>query len=226
MIPTIEYIERKFNEFNALMFGGTLKPLPVRLSNARTFLGAVRCRKKRRIDGSWHYSDFLFVISTKADLPEKTVEDTIIHEMIHYWIFSQQMQDNAPHGDIFRKKMNEINRLFNRNVSVSHRKTKQDLENDSERRLHLICVTKLTGGRTGITVAGKSSLFTLWNRIPLHPEVLECHWYSSTDPFFNRYPRARSLKIYAISRKELLLHSKDFKPMVREGSVIRVKTKQ
>ena len=208
MIPTKEYIEKKFEEYNRSMFGGKLKPLPVRLSNARTFLGAVRYRKKRSLLGRWHYSDFQFFISTKVDQPEKTVEDTIIHEMIHYWIFSSQMQ--------------EINARFNRNVTISHRKTKEEMENDKERRQHLVCISQLTGGRTGITLACKSSIFTLWDRFTAHPEVEHSLWYISADPFFNRFPRSRTLKIYRISPTDLKQHSKDFHPLVREGGVIRV----
>ncbi len=222
MIPTKEYIEKKFDEYNRSMFDGKLKPLPVRLSNARTFLGAVRYRKKRSLTGRWHYSDFQFFISTKVDQPEKTVEDTIIHEMIHYWIFSSQMQDNAPHGDLFKSKMQEINARFNRNITISHRKTKEEMENDKERRQHLVCISQLTGGRTGITLACKSSIFTLWDRFTKHPEVENCQWYVSADPFFNRFPRSRTLKIYRISPTDLKQHSKDFRPLVREGGVIRV----
>jgi len=67
--------------------------------------------------------NFQFVISTKVDLPEAEVEDTIIHEMIHYWILSNQMQDTGPHGDIFKAKMKEINMKYNRNLSIVHKTT-------------------------------------------------------------------------------------------------------
>lgn len=54
MIPTIDYIERKFQEYNELMFEGKLKPLPFKLSSARSFLGQVRCIRKK-VNGEWHY---------------------------------------------------------------------------------------------------------------------------------------------------------------------------
>ena len=43
MIPTVEYIRQKFDEYNELMFEGKLKPLPFKLCSARSFLGQVRC---------------------------------------------------------------------------------------------------------------------------------------------------------------------------------------
>ncbi len=222
MTATLDYIKRKFEEYNTLMFEGKLQPLPFKLSNARTFLGAVKCQRKKNEDGTWHYHDFEFVISTKVDMTENIVEDTIIHEMIHYWIFSNQMQDNGPHGDIFKKKMKEINMRFDRNISVAHKKTKADMDNDSETRQHLICISKMRGNKMGITIANKSKLFMLWDELPKIPQVVECRWYSSCDPFFNRYPRASSIKIYHISRDDLEEHRKDFKPLVREGDTIRM----
>lgn len=41
MRPTIEYVERKFDEFNKLCFGGKLPKLPFKISNARNFLGQI-----------------------------------------------------------------------------------------------------------------------------------------------------------------------------------------
>ena len=162
MKVTLEYVERKFAEFNDLMFEGKLKPLPFRLSRARTFLGMVRYKRKRKLFGGWHYSDFQFVISSLYDMPENEVEDTIIHEMIHYWIFSNQMQDNKPHGNLFCGKMEEINRRFGRHLTVTHTKTEADLSNDREIRRHLICISKIKDSDTlGITIASKTKLFML-----------------------------------------------------------------
>lgn len=222
MIPTIEYIERKFKEYNELMFEGKLKPLPFKLSSARTFLGKISCIRKKQEDGTWFYSDFVFIISNKTDYAEDVVEDTIIHEMIHYWIFSNQMQDTGPHGKLFVAKMREINRKYNRNLSVVHKNTKEELDKDLEIRQHLICISRFRGNQLGITIANKSKLFMLWDELPKVPKVVECNWYVSTDPFFNRYPRASSIKIYSISRADLEAHHGDFKRLVRNGDTISV----
>lgn len=88
MIPTVEYIRQKFDEYNELMFEGKLQPLPFKLSSARSFLGQVRCCRQKKADGTWLYSDFQFIISNKSDYAENVVEDTIIHEMIHYYLSS------------------------------------------------------------------------------------------------------------------------------------------
>ena len=50
MIPTKQYIEQKFKEFNSLMFGGRLPAIPVEMSDAKTFLGkfVYKTRKGRK----------------------------------------------------------------------------------------------------------------------------------------------------------------------------------
>lgn len=223
MIASLEYIERKFKEYNELCFEGKLKPLPFKLSNARTFLGQVAFMREKNPDGTWHYYGFVFRINIKIDLPEAEVEDTILHEMIHYWILSNQMQDTGPHGEIFIKKMKEINVKFNRNLSVSHKATKEEHDKDTEVRQHLICVSRLRNGRRGITIATKSRLFQLWDEIPNFPNIAEWKWFVSTDPFLNRFPRASSLKIYPVHTDELEEHLKDAKELTRRGNSIMIK---
>ena len=220
MRATIEYIENKFNEFNKQMFEGKLQPIPFKTTAARTFLGQVRCYRESNPDGSWRYMNFQFVISTKVDLPESEIEDTIIHEMIHYWILSNQMQDTAPHGEIFTRKMKEINMAFNRNLSVSHKATKDEAAQDNEIRQHIICISRTSGNQYLITIANKSRLFQLWDELPKLPKIEECNWYISTDPFFNRYPRSSSAKAYYIPWTELEPHMANMIKLMRTGNNI------
>ena len=86
MRATLEYIKQKFDEYNNLMFEGKLKPLPFKLSNAKSSLGAVLILREKNPDDTWYYYGSVFKTSTLTDLPEDVVEDTIIHEMIHYYI--------------------------------------------------------------------------------------------------------------------------------------------
>ena len=222
MIASLDYVKRRFAEYNELCFEGKLQPLPFRLSSARTFLGQVRFKRQRNPDGTWHYSDFIFVISNKRDYPETEIEDTILHEMIHYYILSNQIQDTAPHGAVFTQMMNDINRRFHRNISVSHRRTKEEQDKDTEVRQHLVCVIRFKNNQTGITIAAKTRIFQLWDQLPRVPEIAECKWYVSTDPYFNRFPRAISLKVYPIPSDELKAHLIGARPLERSGKTIRV----
>ena len=143
--------------------------------------------------------------------------------MIHYYILSNQMQDTSPHGEIFVKMMKDINRRFDRNISIAHRATKEEHDKDTQVRQHIICVCRMRGNQMGITIATKSSLFQLWDEIPKFPKVEECNWYVTTDPYFNRYPRAKTVKIYPIPYDELEEHMKGAQPLVKSGNYIKVK---
>ena len=84
---TIPYIQKKFDDFNRQYFGNLLPPIPVKLSNAKTFLGKVCFRKERKLfSRKWHYSDFILRINTRIELPEEMVEEIILHEMIHLYV--------------------------------------------------------------------------------------------------------------------------------------------
>ncbi len=213
MIATIDYIERKFSEFNHMIFEDRLKPLPFKLSCARTFLGQLRYRRKRGFWGKCKYDNFQLVISGRRDMAESLLEDTIIHEMIHYYILSNQLTDTSSHGQLFRQMMNDINARFGRNVTISHKSTVTEIEQDSEVRNHLICVSRFQDGRTGITIAAKTRAGVLWKEIPRVTGVVECKWYLSQNPYFNRFRRSRSIKIYLADKGELERNLEDAVPL-------------
>ena len=223
MRATIDYIKQKFDEYNELCFEGKLKPLPFKLSNASSFLGAVFFQREKNDDGTWHYYGFVFKISTVMDLPEDVVEDTILHEMIHYYIMSNQMQDTGPHGKLFIAKMKEINKKFNRNLSVSHKTTKEEHDTDKRIQQHIVCISRLRTGQRGVTVATKTRLFELWDAMPNIPNMAEYKWFVSTDPYFNRFPKTAKAGICFVPSNELEEHLKDAKELIKQGNSIRIK---
>lgn len=223
MRPTIEYIRQKFNEYNTMIFEGKLEQLPFKLSRARTFLGQIAFKRRKNPDGTCHYHDFIFRISCLIDRPEHIIEDTIIHEMIHYYILSSQIQDTSSHGRVFRKIMNDINRRFNRNITITHVKTEEDKDNDTQTRQHLLCVIKLDNGNTGLLVASHTRLFQLWDALYRARGLTEWTWYMSYNPFFNRFSRSQSLKIYHVEEDTLKQNLEDARELIREGDTITVK---
>ncbi len=222
MKATIPYIEKKFAEFNAKCFGGKLAPLPIRLGNGRSFLGKLMYKRRRVPFNWWRYYDFVLVISTRFDLPEEVVEDTILHEMIHYYIHSHRMEDTSAHGKIFRRMMNNINRRYKRHITIRHKYTAEEQESDTERRQHFVCVSALSDGRTGVTLAAHTRLLQLWDALPQVPSVSECSWYITSDPFFNRFPRSITPKIYAASDEEVRQHLESASRLIRTGNQVRM----
>ncbi|NPD80626.1 sprT domain-containing protein [Prevotella sp. PINT] len=121
MVATIPYIEGKFNEYNGLIFNGELPAIPIKLSKAKTSLGQLAFKRRRTWYGRTVYSDFRLRVSTHFDLPENELEDIIIHEMIHYYIFVNRLKDKSAHGPLFRQMMKDINTRYGRNISISRK---------------------------------------------------------------------------------------------------------
>lgn len=149
MVATVAYIQRKFLEYNELYFGNSLPEIPVRLSNAKGFLGKVSYRKTRKgAFGKVRNSDFVLHINTRIDLPEEVVEDTILHEMIHYYIGYHHLNDTSAHGRLFREMMIRINQQGNRHIAVSQRLTAvQQAQAEGEEKWRVVCVIHLRDGR-------------------------------------------------------------------------------
>ena len=128
MKPTVEYIQTYFDAFNRQFFGGQLPPLPVKLSHAKGFLGKVTfVRKRQGWFGGYRNEDFVLRINVRIDLPEELVQDTILHEMIHYSIAVKQIRDTSAHGKLFRAEMARINAEGNRHIRISYRLTPEQI---------------------------------------------------------------------------------------------------
>ncbi len=200
MKATIDFVKKKFDEFNRLIFNGELPPIPVKLSNAKTFQGQLSFRVRHRSDGSLERYGYSLRISTRYDLPEADVEDTIIHEMIHYYIFFKGMLDTSMHGTVFRGLMEDINVRYGRHITVTHKSTPEQREAaiDTRRRLHVVALVTLADGREGIKVLPRVRPKVEAYRAGLmaSKEVKAVEFYLCDDPFFNRYPVSAALKVY------------------------------
>ena len=210
MTPSVEYLEERFGTFNELCFGGALPRIPIKLSNARSFVGRLQYRPVRDWRGRIvRREDFVLRISKRFDLPEAEVEDTLIHEMIHYWIALEGLQDSSTHGKIFRAKMKEINKLHGRHLTISHKSTPEEQDRDSHVSDHYFCVSQLADGRTALTVAASTYVSRIRRTFRWSPAVRSQAWYHSTDPWFNRFPRCRSPKLFPVEIETLRLHLVD-----------------
>lgn len=221
---TIPYIKRKFEEFNQQMFAGKLPILPIKLSNAKTFLGMCCFKKRKDENGNVILYDFVLRINTRVDVPENVFEDTIIHEMIHYYIGYNQLKDTSPHGELFLTIMNGINEKYGRHISVSHDPTKEQKEQlyDTRKRWHVVAVVRFHNGRTGIKVLPRivQRITNYYNKVLGAKEVASIQLYMSCDVFFNRFPNSSALNVCFLEESEIASHLKDAEQMECDGTDI------
>ena len=195
MRPQIHDIQNYFRWFNAEIFGSELPEIPIVLTRARGYMGKLTYRIHRRIFGRAKYADFGLRISIACDLPEEEYQDTVIHEMIHYYILLHGIRDTSAHGTYFRGMMADINRRHGRHVTVSHRLTGEDRA-AMPVRASIVCLMHMRDGRTLFFVSSRTRIFDLDRTIRAIGDIASHVWLYSTQPFFSSYPRVRTLKGY------------------------------
>ena len=210
MKATIPFVEQKFKEFNRLIFGDRLPMIPIKLSNAATFMGMCTFRVKRNLLGRKSYTDFTLKISTRFEQTEKELEDIIIHEMIHYFIHYHKLEDRSAHGPLFRKMMNDINLRYGRHLSISHKTTAAQKEEalNGKRQWRVVAVVVFHNAKIGVKVLPriKERIVNYRDKVSRSKEVTSVTLFISNDPFFNRFPCSSVLKAHYIDEEELRKH--------------------
>lgn len=226
MKPTIPYIQQKVEEFNRQMFDGKLPPVPVTLSNARTYLGQCVYKRRRKLFGGIEKYDFKLRFSTRLDLPEEEVEDTIIHELIHYYIGVNNLKDSSAHGKLFRSIMTSINTRFGRHLTISHKCTKEQREQavDKRKKLHAIAFVRFHNGRCGVKVLPRMAKHILhyYNGIRRSPEIKQIELFMSDNPFFNRYPSSSAFRVHYIDEATMMENLKNAQNLVCDGKSVKL----
>ena len=215
--PALEFIENRFNTFNTLCFNGELKPLPIRLSDAKSYIGKVVYRYKRQLLGRKHYYDFRMLINTRIDMDEREWEDTILHEMIHYYILSHQMEDSSSHGVIFCRMMNDINRQYGRHITISKHLTESEKEQlaGTKTTLHVFALVSTKDGKELIKVVPriKSRVVEMNRRLKAIDDIQSVRWYYSSDPYFNQFPTSTAMRLQYIDKDEMAKKLTDCHPI-------------
>ena len=210
MKADVAYVQDRFREFNVRMFDGKLPEPPMTITNAKTYFGVCAFRKHRKWHGKLEYSDFKIRISRRFDLPQEEIDDTIIHEMIHYWIGLFSPADMPGHSPLFRKMMADINTRYNRHISVSHRLSKEQQEQaiDHRPKKHIVASVVLKDGRTGIKVIPcmERHIRRYRRGMMASGKVSSIEFYQTTDPFFNRFPSSSAFTVYFLEPDVIASH--------------------
>ena len=203
MIGTLELLRESFNRFNSEIFGNNL-PVPIlKISNARTFLGKFQHKKQPYSKGI--LNEFIVILSNAFDVPQEVLEDTIIHEMVHYEIAFLSIKDTSAHGNAFLSRMNEINVKYSRNLAVSQSIGKIGgvcLKPKAQRSPECrVAVLELKTEETfskgmPLTITGVHSFCDKIERVP---SVKSVSFYGTFSEHFRKYPRSTSLKVYKMT---------------------------
>ena len=222
MRPTLDYIIEKFDYYNQLCFDGKLKRPPILLNTRYSTLGRTGGKGVIGENGGVHWEDLHIEISVRLDLPEYEYIDTIVHEMIHYYIMSNGLKDDSDHGTIFCHKMKEITEKYGIRITITYNPS-EDEQIATRTRDRFICVADGTDGHTYFAVVAKNKLFQFWDIIPQIDGVSEVHWFVSDRKIFENYPVAVSPSLIYIDAGKIHHYLTGARELENTGVLIREK---
>ena len=205
MIVTHKYVSDKFCEYNELMFEGKLPPVPIKIGISRGRLGTCFYTVMRRPGQKPVNTDFHLRFSSAFDLPEVEWEDTIIHEMIHYYLAFFEMNDRTPHGSNFKRMMKDINTRFGRHVKISYKA----IMNVDELPKYRIAVVRDNEGLTGIKKFAGDSYVEFKRCMEDRYGEGSVTVYESNNPFFGRISVNDRMSCVLINENALMRHLND-----------------
>lgn len=207
MKATIEFLNDRFDKFNRTIFRDPLPRPLTHITTAKSFLGQF---KEERSGFAGRVKTYHLTLSNRYDLPEEVLEDTVIHEMIHFKIAHAGLRDTSSHGKIFRQTMNEINTRFGRHITVSHRCTPEQLDSDDSKTHSIVCLCTMADGRQLIARVANAKVFELKRAFDEWDRVAGQEWYWVYGSYFNRFRKVMTPKLFACDHEGLRL--------VREGT--------
>lgn len=113
MVLTLDFIARKFKEFNTEYFEGKLQTPTFEITHVKSYLGQYHYKYGSNYlwDGHRVLKESVIRISNRYDRSETDYSNTIIHEMIHLYIRQNNIKDTRPHhGRVFNSIADRINR--------------------------------------------------------------------------------------------------------------------
>lgn len=221
MIPTLQYICDTFDKYNQLCFGGQLTRPPIILNTRYGSLGQTRRTLSKDAQGNV-IKNITIEISVRRDLPEYEYIDTIVHEMIHYYILVNDIADDSPHGHVFQSIEKRINEQCGMRLAIFYDPDEETLIGSVSNRWRYVCVLEYRNGKYGITVAVKNHVFDIWDYFNHAPDVKSAQWYVSNRQVFERFAPMSRPGAYHIEQDKIEPYLTGAKKLIRENNIIRI----
>lgn len=222
MRPTLGYINERFDYFNRLCFEGKLKHPVITLSTRYASMGRTITEYRYLENGKKIPESIRIEISVRRDLPEYEYTDTLLHEMVHYYIISNNLEDDSPHGSIFRQKMEEITEKSGFRITIAFEPSEEEMIKTITRPRY-VCTAESQEGDMLIAVVARNKIFQLWDCFSNMPDICNIHWYVSDRQIFEIFPVAVSPRLIKIDAHRLHHFLTGAKELTNNGTTISIK---
>lgn len=194
------FIESNFEIFNRDYFEGKLPKPKFAVGRARMVLGSLNYKRRCTLLGSKIY-DYTIRLSVYYDLDERKYLNTLLHEMIHYYISYNKIKDTSAHGKVFRTIMKDLNRKYGWEMSVS---TKLQTLNAEVKRApveRLVLAAVSENDDYYLSVINPRYAHYVDKIFRNAPNIRSHGWFIGKDEYFNSFRQVRSPRARKVSRK-------------------------
>lgn len=191
---TVAYLQRKFDQYNKEFFNGELPYIQIKIGWSKKLFG-LYCYTYSRMTGKMIENHIM--ISKYYNQSEKQYNETLIHEMIHYYIKHKHIKDTNSHGVEFKKIMNRINSTSDFNITIkgSTFGLNSEIEND---KVYRIMKFEYNGNIYYAKVSNK------FNKYSYSSIIKNISFYKTSDNYFSDWKLSRSRVHYKpISNEQL-----------------------
>ena len=155
------------------------------------------------------------IIYNKESFDPVFLDSVLVHEMIHQYIFQNNLKDTRSHGRIFRGYMNLINERFPQELKINIRDKNPDTPlKGPGKTLHKILLLRSSDGSGFLAVVHPSRLEYIENLVKRNKKLwgfINYQWAESNDVHFNRYRRCmRSLHGIKKSKEDMMAFCRDY----------------
>ena len=198
---TLQELTTLFHKFNEEIFSSELPLCELYISASRTQAGYFRVIRK-----FGRKPRVTIAVSRTLPMIQEEIEDTLVHEMIHYLLYHRGIKESRPHGNAFRTIMKDINLRYGRHITISLK-----IPDQRQRELsgttpnpNIICVIRWKEGTLSLTKCSRPLVGTLLKFIRHSREITESQWYYSSAPILDKYPLSRTPKFYRLTEQDYI----------------------
>lgn len=185
MIPTIPYLEKKFNLYNAKYFNNKLRKPQFAISNSRNSLGVCITHREYGIP-----VQYTIKVTKYYDRTEHEVDETLIHEMIHLYIRQFGIIDSSTHGYRFMSEAERINEDGWNIKRLTHIENKQ--EKITQDKTYYIFIYKCKPTTRNTQFIFRSSKSTVIDyEVYFEDRGIEYKLYETQDKLFDSFTSCR-----------------------------------
>ncbi len=200
---TIKILREWFGRFNTEYFNGELPEPRLLVSSARTQLGQFSCRRVRKgLFRGYTTTGFTIKVSEYYEMSEHDYQQTLLHEMIHYYISYTGARDTSAHGKLFCQLAEKINQVGGWQITISSRTDQYAVRNKKTDAQYLLVVVETTDRRYFLSVINPSYRNYVNQQAKRSTMVEAHHFIVSTDSKYATWPKSRSLRGRRISEEE------------------------